>query len=75
MSLRCDWLIGPSIVQASEFLTSAKQRMTSCALIGDDLRRVVVSKFGKLGVAVPVHHARVVRERGVDKQVVALERV
>ena len=49
--------------------------MTSCALIGDDLRRVVVSKFGKLGVAVPVHHARVVRERGADEQVVALERV
>ena len=49
--------------------------MTSGALIGYDFGRVVVSAFGKLGVAVPVHHARVVRERGADKQVVALERV
>ena len=40
--------------------------MTSGALIGDDLRGVVVSAFGKLGVAVPVHHADIVRQRRCD---------
>jgi hypothetical protein len=49
--------------------------VTSGALIGDDLCGVVVSAFGKLGVTVPVHHARIVRQRRGDEQVVALERI
>jgi len=49
--------------------------MTSGALIGDNLRGVVVSAFGKLGVAVPVHYAHIVRQRRGDQQVIALERI
>ena len=49
--------------------------MTSCALIGDDLRRVVVSAVGKLAMTVPVHHAHIARKRRGDEQVVTLERV